>query len=152
VLREISNLVTSELRLRKLSIHGYLEDQQTRLRDALKVELQKELVTQAISRGEEGKDAALLLISQAVPCAMHLENRAGEKIITVLFSNCLSLSSSPSRLLLSYPAIYCHISTYDCLKLIKSFLLVYYFKKKGLYIMNYGHISSRVRKCLSDFA
>jgi len=41
---------------------------------------------QAISRGKEGKEAALMLISQAIPCIMHLENRVGEKIITVLLA------------------------------------------------------------------
>jgi hypothetical protein len=41
---------------------------------------------QAISRGQEGKEAALMLISQAIPCIMHLENRVGEKLITVLLA------------------------------------------------------------------
>lgn len=30
--------------------------------------------------------AALMLISQAIPCIMHLENRVGEKLITVLIA------------------------------------------------------------------
>ena len=37
-------------------------------------------------QGEEGKAAALILISQVIPCIMHLENRVGEKLITVLLS------------------------------------------------------------------
>lgn len=85
-LRDFSNLLTAELRLRKLSILGTLDVRRNRLRDVLKVELRLELVMQAIDRGEEGKEAALLLISQAIPCIMHLENRVGEKIITVLLS------------------------------------------------------------------
>jgi hypothetical protein len=41
-------------------------------------------IQEAISRTAEGKDAALILIKQAVPCIMHLENRSREKIITVV--------------------------------------------------------------------
>jgi hypothetical protein len=52
----------------------------------LKLELQLELISQAIKRGDEGKEAALILILQAIPCIMHLENRVGEKLITVLLS------------------------------------------------------------------
>ena len=41
---------------------------------------------QAVSRGEEGKEAAMILIEQAIPCILHLENRVAEKIITMLLS------------------------------------------------------------------
>jgi hypothetical protein len=41
---------------------------------------------EAIMRTEEGKEAALMLIKQAIPCIMHFENRGGEKIGTVLLS------------------------------------------------------------------
>jgi hypothetical protein len=44
------------------------------------------MITQAISRGHEGREAALMLICQAIPCIMHLENRVGEKIITILLA------------------------------------------------------------------
>jgi hypothetical protein len=81
-----SNFITTELRLRRLSIHGTLEDRRKRLRDFLKVEAQLERIIQAISRGEKGKEAALILISQAIPCVTHLENRVGEKLITVLLA------------------------------------------------------------------
>jgi len=43
-------------------------------------------VMQSISRGEEGKEAALLLISQVIPCIMPLESRVDKKVITVLLS------------------------------------------------------------------
>jgi hypothetical protein len=81
-----SNLVMAELRLRKLSIHGNLEDRRQRLKLFLVVEVQIERILQSISRGDEGKEAALVLISQTIPCIMHLENRAGEKLITVLLA------------------------------------------------------------------
>jgi hypothetical protein len=35
---------------------------------------------------QEGKNVALILIKQVVPCIMHTENHVGEKIITVLVS------------------------------------------------------------------
>jgi hypothetical protein len=50
------------------------------------VEQKIDLISQAISRGEEGKEAAMMLISQAIPCIMHLENRVGEKLVTVLLA------------------------------------------------------------------
>jgi hypothetical protein len=81
-----SNLLSSELRLRKLPLFGALEDRRHRLKNLLKVEQQLDIITQAISRGQEGKEAALMLISQAIPCIMHLENRVGEKLITVLLA------------------------------------------------------------------
>jgi hypothetical protein len=33
----------------------------------------------AVQQSEEGREAALMLIEQAIPCIMHLENRSGEK-------------------------------------------------------------------------
>jgi hypothetical protein len=32
------------------------------------------------------KETAMILILQAIPCIMHLENRVGEKLITVLLA------------------------------------------------------------------
>jgi hypothetical protein len=85
-LRFFSNLLTMELRLRKLPLYGNLEERRERLRIILKVEQKLDIITQAISRGEEGREAALMLISQAIPCIMHMENRVGEKLITVLLA------------------------------------------------------------------
>jgi hypothetical protein len=63
-----------------------LEERREHLRIILKVEQKVDIITQAISRGVEGSKAALMLISQATPCIMHLENRVGEKLITVLLA------------------------------------------------------------------
>ena len=79
-----SNLIASELQLRKLQHHGTLDERRERLRKFLQVEEKLLLIAQAIARGQEGKEAALMLIIQAIPCIMHLENRVGEKLITVL--------------------------------------------------------------------
>ncbi len=50
------------------------------------VEQQLRMISQVVSRGRLGREAALMLIEQAIPCIMHLENRVGEKLITVLLS------------------------------------------------------------------
>jgi hypothetical protein len=84
--RFFSNLLTAELRLRHLPLYGSVEERRGRLRNLLVVEQKIEMISQAISRGEEGKEAAMILISQAIPCIMHLENRVGEKLVTVLLA------------------------------------------------------------------
>jgi len=43
-------------------------------------------IQEAIQRTNKGKEAALILIKQTVPCIMHMENRVGERIITVAIS------------------------------------------------------------------
>jgi hypothetical protein len=63
-----------------------LEERKQRLKNHLMVEEQLQCIKEAILRTEEGKDAALMLIKQAIPCIMHLENRVGEKIIMMLLS------------------------------------------------------------------
>jgi hypothetical protein len=66
---------------------GSIEDRQHQLKTLLKVEQKLEMIIQAINRSGEGKEAALMLIShQAIPCIMHLENRVGEKLISVLLA------------------------------------------------------------------
>jgi hypothetical protein len=47
-----------------------------------------DMITQAISRGQEGKEAALMLISQAIPCVMHLVFRITNipVVVMVVFS------------------------------------------------------------------
>ena len=47
------------------------------------VEERLKLILLAVQRSEEGREAALMLIKQAIPCIMHLENRSGEKILTM---------------------------------------------------------------------
>jgi hypothetical protein len=43
-----------------------------------------DVLSQAVSRDEEGKNAAMMLIFQAIPCITHLESRVGEKVVTLL--------------------------------------------------------------------
>jgi hypothetical protein len=84
--RFFSNLVTTELRLRGLHLYGNMEERRIRLEKLLIVEQKIDLISQAVLRGDEGKEAAMLLISQAIPCILHLENRVGEKLVTVLLA------------------------------------------------------------------
>jgi hypothetical protein len=72
--------------LRKLSLLGNLEDRRGHLRAFLRVKIQIERICQAVARGQEGKESALILIMQALPCIINLENRVGEKLITVLLA------------------------------------------------------------------
>ena len=67
-----SNLVTKELQLQKLTLNGTFEERRICLKKILEVEQKLDLINQAITRGQEGKEAALMLISQAIPCIMHL--------------------------------------------------------------------------------
>ncbi len=74
-----SNLLISKLRLRRLPVIGSIDERWARLKELHKVEQQLDIISKAISRGEEGKEAALMLLSQAIPCIIHLENRATKK-------------------------------------------------------------------------
>jgi hypothetical protein len=74
------------LHLHHLPLYGRVEERQARLRILLIVGQKIDLISQAISRGEEGKEAAMMLISQVIPCIIHLENRVGEKLVTFLLA------------------------------------------------------------------
>ncbi len=79
-----NSLVTEELNLRRLPINGNLMTRRNRLMPYLMLEQKLALLKEGISRTSEGKESALILIKQAIPCIMHLENRVGEKLITIL--------------------------------------------------------------------
>ncbi len=81
-----SSLLNEELSLRRLSIHGNISERRSRLLPHLMMEQRLARIQDAISRTHEGKEAALILIKQAIICIMHMENRVGEKLITVLIA------------------------------------------------------------------
>jgi hypothetical protein len=81
-----NTLVTEELTLRNMPIDGTLGERRERLRKQLLVEERIILMQLAVQRSEMGREAAMMLIQQAIPCIMHLENRSGEKILTMLLS------------------------------------------------------------------
>jgi hypothetical protein len=76
----------TEFYLGHLPLYGGVDEWRARLRNLLVVEQKIDMISQATSRGEEGKETAMILISQAIPCIMHFENRVGEKIVTVLLA------------------------------------------------------------------
>jgi hypothetical protein len=59
-------------------VFGSISDRWNHLTTLLKVEQQQDIIAQAISRGAERREAALMLISQAIPCMMHVKNHVGE--------------------------------------------------------------------------
>jgi hypothetical protein len=81
-----NSLVNDELILRKLPTYGSLNERRNRLLQFLRTEQRLAGIHDAITRTTEGKEAALMLIKQAIPCIMHMENRVGEKVITMLLS------------------------------------------------------------------
>jgi hypothetical protein len=84
--QNFSNLLSAELALSGPSRHGLLEDRRQRLRQFLIVKVEMDHVMQSISRGDEDNNIALMLIYQVVPCIIHLKNRVGKNLITVLLS------------------------------------------------------------------
>jgi len=58
----------------------------TRLNTLLRVEQQLDMTMQAISSGKQSKETAIMLISQAILCIMHLKNYVREKLINVLIA------------------------------------------------------------------
>jgi hypothetical protein len=81
-----NTLINEELRLRRMDLHGTLQEKRLRLRGHLLVEQRLASIRAAIKRSRLGKEAALILIKQAIPCIMHLENRVGEKLLSLLLS------------------------------------------------------------------
>lgn len=110
---------TSELRLRKLPLIGSIKERRHHLKEFLKVEQKLDIISIAISQGEEGKEAALFFFSPANPCILHLENRVTGKIITLLL--CIVAGSSPflgARFLVPIPDVtpksLCATSMHKC--------------------------------------
>ena len=68
------SLMFAELELRKLPLGGTFEEKRLRLREALINEERISLIQQALDRSKEGREAALILMKQAVPCILHYEN------------------------------------------------------------------------------
>jgi hypothetical protein len=79
-----SSLLTEVLQLRNLAVDGTLGERRERLKTQMMVEERWKLILLAVQQSEEGREAALMLIKQVIPCIMHLENRSGEKILTML--------------------------------------------------------------------
>ena len=78
-----SKTINHDLKLLGLSCIGGLSHRRTRLLAALKA-------CERFKEALEGQEAsqyvgAMIMVRQAVPCILHLENRCGEKFVTMLF-------------------------------------------------------------------
>jgi hypothetical protein len=81
-----NTLVVKELTIRQLEVIGNLDERKRRLRQHLMMEERLAKIKEAILRTREGKEVSLILIKQAIPCIMHLENCAGENFLTIVLS------------------------------------------------------------------
>jgi hypothetical protein len=91
-----SRLLTNELILRGLEISGALETRRERLRVALKDEATIARLSKEMAHGEV-KEGAYFLLMNTLPCVLHMENRNGIKILSMLLIK--GLSNAKKRLL-----------------------------------------------------
>jgi hypothetical protein len=92
----LSRLITRELILRGLDIHGSLEARRENLRIALKGESTINRLSKEIAHGEV-REGAYFLLMQTLPCVLHMENRNGIKLLTMAFIE--GLSNAKKKLL-----------------------------------------------------
>ncbi|KAI2505453.1 hypothetical protein MHU86_8976 [Fragilaria crotonensis] len=91
-----SRLLTNELILRGLDINGSLEIRREGLRVALKGEATIVRLSKEIAHGEV-KEGAYFLLMQTLPCVLHMENRNGIKILSMLLVE--GMSNAKKRLI-----------------------------------------------------
>lgn len=82
-------LLTSELILRGLEISGNMEARQEQLQQNLRGESTINRLSKEIAHGEV-REGAYFLLMQTLPCVLHMENRNGIKLLTMLFIEGLS--------------------------------------------------------------
>ena len=94
--QSLSRLFTSELILRGLGIDGTLEVRRERLWLALKDEATIARLSKEFAHGGV-KEGAYFLLMQTLPCILHMENRNGIKILSMLLVE--GLSNAKKKLL-----------------------------------------------------
>jgi hypothetical protein len=82
-------MLSNELILRGLSIAGNVECRQEKLKDALRGEATIARLAKEIAHGEV-KEGAYFLLMHTLPCVLHMENRNGIKLLTMMFIEGLS--------------------------------------------------------------
>jgi hypothetical protein len=87
-----SERVTNDLDVRGLDITGTLEERSNRLRDHMISEYSLRQIKKGLEHGEKLKKGAVFMILDAIPCILHMENRMGLKILTLLFTEGLANS------------------------------------------------------------
>lgn len=76
--------ITHDLHLRKLTGTGTLPERIERLRSRLIQENVYKTIYKSIVSSEKGAETAIILMTECVPCILHLENRTGLKILTLI--------------------------------------------------------------------
>jgi hypothetical protein len=79
-----SSMLVLDLILRKLPFTGTISERQKRLREALVQEWTLKYLLSSLKHMGKRMDTCALLLIEAVPCILHLENRVGIKIFTML--------------------------------------------------------------------
>jgi hypothetical protein len=83
---EYSGMLFRDLVLRKLPITGTIEERQQRLRESLIREWTLCHLQASIKHANKRMETCALFLIEAVPCILHLENRVGIKIFTLLLT------------------------------------------------------------------
>jgi hypothetical protein len=96
-----SNQISDELILRDIIPHGTLESRVMKLKDCLTQEWLIRTITASINHSEKTSDKSFLSLIDFVPCILHLENRTGIKIFSMILREGLQNSLNKSI----YPTI-----------------------------------------------
>jgi hypothetical protein len=88
-MRAFSQLLSNELMLRNLVNGGSIETRRETLRDSLKGEATIVRLTKEIAHGDV-KEGAYFLLMNTLPCVLHMENRNGIKLLTMILIEGLS--------------------------------------------------------------
>jgi hypothetical protein len=96
--QSFSRLLSNELMLRGLDISGTLESRREKLRESLQGEATIARLAKEIAHGEV-KEGAYFLLMHTLPCVLHMENRNGIKLLTMVFIE--GLSNAKKKLLYS---------------------------------------------------
>jgi hypothetical protein len=90
------SFLLSELQIRSLDILGSVEVRRTRLREVCKVEDCLRVIREPLVRDNLMREGMMILLEHAIPCVLHLENRVGEKIVTMFLPEVVACHSSMS--------------------------------------------------------
>lgn len=94
--QSFSRLLSDELMLRGFDISGTLEERREKLKESLHGEATIARLALEIAHGEV-KEGAYFVLMHTLPCVLHMENRNGIKLLTMLLIE--GLSNSKKRLL-----------------------------------------------------
>jgi hypothetical protein len=96
-LREYTQFISRECRLRSIPLHGRLEDWRMRLYQAVTLERSIDYLEKVKEWYESGLETVPLVdvIELLIPCILHCENRVGEKILTIILRRQLDQFRGP---------------------------------------------------------